>query len=360
MPSDPCVLTDVYGKPGGFWAGHTTLVGPCKPPRWLARLIGARWAGNLSGMLAAVRLFLRRHRCRGVVTDAGASGLLFAWLQRLCPWGRKPHVLIDCNWYRTGSRWRDWLKGLRLRLAAPAVHSFVVWARHEVEDYARAFGLPREKLQYVPFHITLEGYTFEERDDGYLFAGGNYDRDYPMLIEAVRPLQTPVWIATTRPEQLAGIDIPPHVRVEGTSLAGFRQAMAAARLVVVPMADGLLHSGGQQTLLNALWLGKPTIAVGRKWAVDFVEDGVNGLIVDYGDVPGLRRAIEWVESHPDAARQMAERGRELARCHPTRRTMQALYELVLEAAGSLDGQRAVFSFPQPECKADVQPRGNPA
>ncbi|MFO0842173.1 MAG: hypothetical protein U0797_07190 [Gemmataceae bacterium] len=115
---------------------------------------------------------------------------------------------------------------MRLRLAARSVRRFVVWASHEVEDYARAFDLPPEKLEYVPFHTTLSDYSYEVRDDGYLFAGGNYDRDYPTLLEAVRDLNAPTWIATTRPEQLAGVRSP-HVRVEGTSVAGFRQAMAA-------------------------------------------------------------------------------------------------------------------------------------
>src|ERR1700704_2935354 len=108
MLAQPVVLTDLPGKAGGFWHTHTTLVGPTKPPAWLRFLLGLRWASNLSGILAALRLFLRRRHCQGVVTSGGASGLLFAWLQRLCPWGRKPHVLIDCNWYRSPSRWQHW------------------------------------------------------------------------------------------------------------------------------------------------------------------------------------------------------------------------------------------------------------
>ncbi len=325
------VLTDIPGKPGRFWGDHTTLVGPARPPAWLVRALGRRWADNLAGAVAGLRLFALRHRCQGVVTDGGASGLLFAWLQGLCPWGRKPHVMIDCNWYLSDRPWRSWLKGLRLRLAARSVHRFVVWARHELEDYAQAFGIPREKLEYVPFHTTLHDYTYEVRDDGYLFAGGNFDRDYTSLVEAVRPLDVPVWIATTRPEQLRGVSVPPHVRVEGTSVSGFRQAMAAARLVVVPMRKGLLHSGGQQTCLNAMHLGKPTIAVGRKWATDFIRDGVNGLIVDYADVPGLRRAIESVLSHPDEARQMGERAREDAAWFTTQRCMRTVYDIVHSA-----------------------------
>src|SRR5262249_48668646 len=181
------VLTDVPGKPGRFWGDHTTLVGPSRPPAWLLRLCGRRWADNLAGMTAALRMFLRRGQCQGVVTDGGASGILFAWLQVLFPGGRKPHVMVDRNWYLSGGRLRDAMKRGRLRLAARSVHRFAVWASHEVDDYREAFGLPREKLVYVPFHGTLTDYEYAVRDDGYLFAGGNYDPDYATLIDAVPP-----------------------------------------------------------------------------------------------------------------------------------------------------------------------------
>jgi glycosyltransferase involved in cell wall biosynthesis len=328
MKPGPEILTDIPGKPGRFWGDRTTFVGPAQPPGWLCKLLGWGLAHDVAGSVAALRMFARRRHCRGVVSDGGASGILFAILQTLLPWGRKPHVMIDCNWYESPSTWKTWLKGLRLRLAAHSVERFVVWASHEVDDYARVFSLPVEKLEYVPFHTTLHNYSYEVRDEGYLFAGGNYDRDYPVLIEAVRELSVPTWIVTTRPEQLAGVDLPAHVRIEGTTADGFRQAMAGARLVVVPMQPGLLHSGGQQTCLNAMYLGKPTIAVGRKWAVDFITDGEDGLIVDYGDVPALRRAIHWTLEHPEAARRMGERAARRANWFTTERTMETVYCIV--------------------------------
>ena len=204
MPA-PDVLTDVPGKPGRFWGEHTTFVGPetaaCLAGEWIGHGLGVqpdRLPGGACGCSPAAA------RCHGVVTQGGASGMLFAWLQALCPWGRKPHVMIDCNWYLSGSRSaRLAEEPAASRWPPRSVQRFVVWASHEVDDYAAAFGLPREKLEYVPFHTTLHDYDYEVRDDGYLFAGGNYDRDYATLIEAVRPLDVPVWIATTRPEQLA-------------------------------------------------------------------------------------------------------------------------------------------------------------
>jgi glycosyltransferase involved in cell wall biosynthesis len=349
----PDILTDIPGKPGRFWGDKTTFVGPNKPPPWLLRLLGTCWAYNLTGLLAGLRLFARRRHCQGVVTDGGASGMIFAWLQALCPWGRKPHVLIDCLWYTPSSRLGRWFKSLRLRWAARAVHRFVVWASHETEDYARAFGLRREQLEYIPFHHTLENYTYEVRDDGYLFAGGNSDRDYRPLIEAVRSIEMPVWIALTRRALFAGVELPAHVRVEGTTHAGFRQAMAGARLIVVPMQNGLLHSGGQQTCLNAMLLGKPTIAVGRRWAVDFITDGEDGLIVDYDDPQGLRRAIRWVLDHPEAARRMGERARQRAAWFTTERCMRAVHDLVLDKTSS-----TVPSHSRPEPVTDVCTSGS--
>jgi glycosyltransferase involved in cell wall biosynthesis len=330
----PTILTDIPGKPGRFWADHTTYIGPGQPPPWLQRLLGARWAHNLTGALAALRMFARRRHCQGVVTDGGSSGMLFAWLQTLCPWGRKPHIVIQCMWEMPRSRLKAWFKGLRIRLAARSVHRFAVWASHEVEDFARVFGLPPWQFQYVPFHHTLQDYQYEVQEGAYLFAGGNSDRDYRTLVEAVRLLDLPVRIALTDRSLLAGVDLPSHVRVQAMTAEGFRQAMAGAKMIIVPMRKDTLRSGGQQTCLNAMLMGKPTIAVGRRWAVDFITDGEDGLIVDYEDPQSLHRAIRWVLDHPEAARRMGERARLRAAWFTTERCMGTIYDLVLDAAGT--------------------------
>jgi glycosyltransferase involved in cell wall biosynthesis len=309
----------------------------------LSRLLGSSWAGRLQNLTVAVRLFLQRRPGRTFVTGGGLDGITFALLQSLFAWRPNPHVMVDCNWYESATRFGSWVRKLQMRVASRSVKEFVVWATHELEDYARAFDLPSEKLRYVPFHTTLDYYQYDIRDDGYLFAGGNYDRDYQTLVEAVRPMDVPVWIATTRPETMRGIDVPENVRVAGTSAAGFREAMAAARLVVVPMQPGLLHSGGQQTCLNAMYMGKPTIAVGRRWAVDLMEDGVHGRIVDYGDAAGLRRAIQWVLDQPDEARRMASRGQEHAMHFSTRRCMETIYRLACDQSPAPTGKEAAWS-----------------
>ena len=72
------VITNVPGKPGGFWHGHTTLVGLSKPPVWLRRCLGSNWATRLNDIFVAIRLFLRRAPGRCFVTGGGLDGLTLA------------------------------------------------------------------------------------------------------------------------------------------------------------------------------------------------------------------------------------------------------------------------------------------
>ena len=104
--------------------------------------------------------------------------------------------------------------------------------------------------------------------------------------------------------------------------------MAAARLVVVPMQKGTLRSGGQQTLLNAMLMGKPTIAVGRRWADDYIDDGVNGLIVDYEDAQGMREAIRRLLDDPEARSPNGRSSPRRAADFTTQRCMETIYNLV--------------------------------
>lgn len=214
-----------------------------------------------------------------------------------------------------------------LKFASRSVTRFIVWASHEVEDYAEAFGIPREKLRYIPFFYTLHQYTFDVRNDGYVFAGGNYDRDYETVVRSAERLpDLSFLIATTRPEQLAGVEIPRNVTVKGLTHAEFRQAMAAARIIVVPLQAGLLHSGGQQTCLNAMFMGKPTIAMGERWAQDFITNRHNGFIIDYQDPSVLTETIAWIIGHPIEADQIGQRARDHAQKFTVRHSMETLYQ----------------------------------
>ena len=64
-------------------------------------------------------------------------------------------------------------------------------------------------------------------------------------------------------------------------------------------------------LLEAWLHGKPVIGARAGGIPDVIDEGQTGLLVPYGDVSALSKAISWLLDHPGEADQMGSRGREI-------------------------------------------------
>jgi glycosyltransferase involved in cell wall biosynthesis len=325
------VITDIPGSPDGFWGKNTIYCKPWQATGLLCKIFGKNTARRAAGAATAIKLLSKRSKTDAYITSGTLIGISFALLQTLFFWNRKPHVLIDCIWYQSRNRLRNRTFSLALIMASPSVTKFVVWASHELEDYPKAFGIDPSKFEFVHFWHTLSGYNFKIRDEGYVFAGGNWDRDYKTVIETARKLpEIPFRIGTTRPEQLDGLDIPPNIAVKGYSHEGFRRAMASSRIVLVPMERGLLHSGGQQTVLNAMYMGKPTIAIGHRWASDLIENNINGYIIDYKDTDSLVEVILTLWDNARIRKKVSQKAIETGKSWPPERSLDIICHIALE------------------------------
>jgi glycosyltransferase involved in cell wall biosynthesis len=217
--------------------------------------------------------------------------------------------MIDCLWYESHNRFVQAAKTLLRKVADRSVERYCVWASREIEAYSKAFGLPQNKFVFIPYHTTLDEHDLALSDKGYLFSGGNFARDYPTLIRAVTGLPVTLHIACTNPLLFEGLTIPSNVVIRGYPHGEYLQMMAGCRANIVALAPGLLHSGGQQTFLNSMWMGKPTIVTDPDGASDYIDHGVDGLLVPPGDVEALREAILALISNSARAREMGERAR---------------------------------------------------
>ena len=320
------VVTTIPGTHGMFWGDNTTLISEKCKPKMYGPKKGKLYLHFLSCSVA-VKLLLKRKKFDVAVVEGGPMGAWFSWLQSLFFFDKIPTLMIDCLWYRQSNSFIRMIKGFLMRLSNKSVSTYTVWARHEVNDYSREFGIAKEKFVYVPFHTTIENYVFETRDDGFIFAGGNGDRDYKTLIEAVRGLAIPVLIAATDTRLFKGLTIPSNISIKGLTHQEFRKKMAACRVAVVPMQGGLLHSGGQQTFLNSMAMGKPTIIVGPRAAEGYIEHGKSGLIIKYGDVAGLREAIVALYNDSDYRQKMGVAGQSFASRLTTERFVRTIFAI---------------------------------
>ncbi len=185
----------------------------------------------------------------------------------------------------------------------------------------------------MPFHESLEGYDVRATEGDYLFAGGDSDRDYATLVTAAQGLPVRTVIAARDRAWMTGLHIGPNVAVGAVSHSEFRSLMAAALIVVVPMRHGLLRSGGQQTYLNAMALGKAVVVCDHPGAADYITHGKDGLIVPPGDPDALRSALGWLLANPKEIARLGRSARETAAGYTTEATMRQVAELALKAAG---------------------------
>lgn len=318
---------------------------PVPEPAWWERILTTCRVAGLARRSRDCRrawaVFRRAPHFDAVITDGATLGFLFACLQFLRGRRRPVHVMYDCYWYGG-----NWLRRAVMRFCLRQVDLCVVWTRVECVRYAQAYGVPPSKFAFVRHHHTLKRYRFEIAEGDYIFAGGNSDRDFGLLFDAIRDLPIPCVLATNFRNRLKNLQIPASVRVINASASEFRQLMAGARVVVVPMRANLLRTGGQQTFLNAMCMSKPTVLTDVEGGTDYIENGRTGLLVPYGDAGALRHAIEWLWSNPEEARSLGRRGCEVAVPLTTERCNLEIwshaFDLVrrTKSPGSEKGQKA--------------------
>ncbi len=90
-----------------------------------------------------------------------------------------------------------------------------------------------------------------------------------------------------------------------------RDLLAAADVVAMPSRTDSFGI----TYLEAWLYGKPVIGA-QAWGVaDVIQDGVDGVLVPFGDVPALACALAYLLAHPDEAQAMGRRGRDKVYAH---------------------------------------------
>jgi glycosyltransferase involved in cell wall biosynthesis len=273
---------------------------------WGRSRLGALWLA----VADAVRAVVAARRAPAlIVLTAGTEALVAAALLRLHP--RRRLVVVDYLPPDSSRAIRYRARVLRrvdawgcLRSAEPAM-------------YARRLGLDAGRSHVVGFAPTV---TPDEAaavvpapalDGPYVYAAGATRRDWATLAAAAPSIAAPV-VVSARAEHGAVLDgVANCTRVDLADPSRGLALAAAAAVVVVPFADTELPTG-PVVLLDAMALGRPVVATATTAAVDYVHDGVDGLLVAPGDADALTAAVNRVLADPALAARLGAAAREAA------------------------------------------------
>lgn len=219
--------------------------------------------------------------------DLLASAIMGLWPQR---W-RPTVVMMGCMWEPSGG-WRGWIEQRIVRLADRAITLYAVQSSEELTIFPKTWRVGLYKTRRCLYFYTLEPHELIPLpEETHIFAGGNAQRDYEPLLEAARRLPEQQFILATY--KLDPSQLPPNVTAKPVSHERFVELMRTAVINITPIQRGLHRAAGQQTYLNAMLLGKPTITTETLAVHDHIDHKKTGLIVD-GTADQYVAAINWL------------------------------------------------------------------
>jgi hypothetical protein len=170
--------------------------------------------------------------------------------------------------------------------------------------------LSSEKLVFVPLCVMPPRQPYPPGDDGYLFMGGRKWRELDVGLAAISKSGYPGKVITDRapPGDFPGVDI----RREKVPKKEYSDVLSRARLFLVPLKQTPI-SHGHVDVVTAILIGKPVLVTAGCSCDDYIQHGVNGLLVRDNSVEAwtdaIHEAYEKADDFAAAARELAPRYR---------------------------------------------------
>jgi glycosyltransferase involved in cell wall biosynthesis len=266
-----------------------------RPPWTRPRVRGAlRRLERLSAPFLATLLGTREiARADAVLAIFESQGNVLATLRamRVRPYTRPRLVVVSC-WLAMESQRFGRARRALYRFAYRGVDRLVYFSKNQTEIYRTVLGIPDTRLAFVPFGVDHRLFApVDVPEDGSVLAvGRDRGRDWATLFDAVRGTDLRVRVAS-RPEDVAGLAVPPNVEMLGfVDAARYRELTAHASVVVVA-TDVRAYPTGQSVTLEAMSMGKCCVVTDTPAMRDYL-DGENALLVPPHDRLALRAALE--------------------------------------------------------------------
>jgi glycosyltransferase involved in cell wall biosynthesis len=267
----------------------------------------------IQGIALGFRIYREglRWKKAAFVTLGSEHGFVLAAIQCLfSPLLRpRPHVMFDCLWEPGRTTWQKLFLRIKVAIVNSAVDTCVVYGVPDVENFHASLGIKKSKIRFLLYHNSLEDFECPCRDGEYVFTGGTEGREFDPLIETCLDLGIPLRIATWDEMLIRRWAGHPAIHVASVTPLEFATLMAESRFVVVPHGKTLLRTGGHQTFINALWMGKAVILYNSDIAKGYVTHGKDAVVLPYGDRSGLRTWVRLLYNSCDLRQRLGRKGK---------------------------------------------------
>lgn len=273
--------------------------------------VGKRKHRNEMLSIRHVAAVLPKLRDHGVIfSDGEHVGIPLALAMAFGP--AHPHVVIGHR--LTAPKKRVFFSVLK---AHRRMTRIIVHSRTQLEAATRELGIPRERLEFIPYSADTEFWQPLGLPEECLIASAGLEhRDYAVLDRACAGLGHQLFIAAgSLHSPGAACTLPSSTSeavVRQLNHLSLRELYARASVVVVPLLPNDFQAG-VTTLLEAMAMAKPVVVSATEGQRDIVVDGETGVLVPPGDEAALRRAIVRLLDDPVERLRMGRNARRAVR-----------------------------------------------
>lgn len=262
-----------------------------------------------------IEALIIQHRYDVILSQSEKVAFPLAYIMKILHM-KTPHVFVISRITSVDER-QSKRKIWFMKRVKDSVSKFLIWSISQRNLAIEKLGVHPAKIKLVRRGTDQNFWKPMERESIMISAAGMEARDYPTLIEALRPLDIPCHIAVTASrgelfdtvKKLYSItDIPKHITVGRKSPVELREMYAQSRFVVVPLMKSD-SDNGLTTILESMAMGKPVICSQTEGQIGIIEDGVTGFFVPQGDPEALRHKIVELWNDPQKCETAGKAGR---------------------------------------------------
>ncbi len=310
------ILSDFRLSQIPLWVSKTHYIGNLK-------LINARKndktdskrSGRSSAFIDLLKILTNIKNYDIVIQSDIHTAQLFGLFRRIFRIKSPKHIVLELmlDEEQNSLSWK--IKRAMQRFIFSTVDVVFVSSSHEIDIYSKRLNKPEKHFKFLPFHTNIMDPRIMKRGN-YILSAGRTERDYKVLADAVKNTDLEVIIVSDE-HNVKDISFPTNVKVlVNVPYSKYLDLLYNCRLVVVPLKR-VVKSTGQVVFLEAMATGKPVIVTETVGTKDYIQSGVNGILVPPDNPISLKEAINTLMKNPELENDISMNALECVKNHYT-------------------------------------------
>lgn len=223
-------------------------------------------------------IFVNRKRYSSILAWQQFYGIILAFYMRLFKVKNAPQITVMTFIYKPkkGLVGKLYASFMNYVVKSEYITRFIVFSESEKEYYAKLFDISADKFVSEKLGIEDLVNKYDVTQGEYYVAAGRSNRDYQFLRDSWSKKNPILKIIC---DTCKGTNTENIFYNKQCHNEEYFRELAGCNVAIVPLEDERISSG-QLVFLQAMMFGKPVIVTDNETVYNYVQNGVNGIIID--------------------------------------------------------------------------------